>query len=151
MRVSVSRVSVNAAKETVWKVITEPAHVQQWQYASVLDTNWSVGSPIRFTTEWDGQTFEQWGTVLTFDAPNGLSYSLFAPRPDLDDRAENYFTMTYELNDGDGDGVTELTITQEDPRSSDESSEADDESEVENPVLIALKGVAESLEYDART
>jgi uncharacterized protein YndB with AHSA1/START domain len=149
MRVSVSKVSVNAAKGTVWKVITEPAHVQQWQYASVLDTNWSVGGPIRFTTEWDGQTFEQWGTVLSFDAPNRLSYSLFAPRPDLDDRAEHYFTMTYELTDGDG--VTELTITQEDPRSSDESSEANDESDDENPILIALKGVAESLEYVDRT
>jgi uncharacterized protein YndB with AHSA1/START domain len=146
MRVSVSRVSVNAAKGTVWKVVTDPVHVRQWQYGSVLDTNWSIGGPIRFTTEWDGQTFEQWGRVLTFDEPNKLSYSLFAPRPELEDRAENYFTMTYELTDGDG--VTVLTITQEDPRPSDE---LDDESNDENPVLIALKGVAESLEYDDRT
>ncbi|HEY5438966.1 MAG TPA: SRPBCC family protein [Acidimicrobiales bacterium] len=141
---SVSKVSVNAAKGTVWKVVTEPVHVRQWQYGSVLDTDWSIGGSIRFTTEWDGQTFEQWGTVLSVDAPNKLSYSLFAPRPDLEDRDENYFTMTYELTDDHG--VTVLTITQEDPRPSDGPD--DDESEDENPVLIALKGVAESLEYD---
>jgi len=144
MRVSVSKVSVNAAMGTVWKVVTEPVHVRQWQYGSVLDTDWSIGGSIRFTTEWDGQTFEQWGTVLSVDAPNKLSYSLFAPRPDLEDRDENYFTMTYELTDDHG--VTVLTITQEDPRPSDGPD--DDESEDENPVLIALKGVAESLEYD---
>jgi len=147
MRVSVSKVSVNAAKGTIWKVVTEPVYVQQWQYGSVLDTDWSIGGPIRFTTEWDGQTFEQWGSVLSFDAPSKLSYSLFAPRPDLEDRPENYFTMTYELTDGDG--VTVLTITQEDPRPSDNPD--DDEADDENPVLIALRGVAESLEYDDRT
>src|SRR5665213_2541010 len=139
MRVSVSKVSVNAAKGTIWKVVTEPVYVQQWQYGSVLDTDWSIGGPIRFTTEWDGQTFEQWGSVLSFDAPSKLSYSLFAPRPDLEDRPENYFTMTYELTDGDG--VTVLTITQEDPRPSDTPD--DDEADDENPVLIALRGVAE--------
>ncbi len=130
--------------------MTDPAHVRLWQYGSVLDTDWIVGNPIRFTTQWDGQTFEQWGTVLSVNAPHKLSYSLFAPRPDLEDRDENYFTMTYELNDN-GD-VTVVTITHEDPRLSDqlhgdESNESDDE----NPVLLALKDVAESLERDDRT
>lgn len=146
MRVSVSKVSVNATKGTVWKVVTDPAHVRLWQYGSVLDTDWTIGGSIRFTTEWDGQTFEQWGTVLSVDVPNRLSYSLFAPRPDLEDRAENYFTMTYELTNDDG--VTVVTITQEDSRPSDEPDDGDPNDE--NPVLIALKGVAESLEGHGR-
>jgi len=100
-----------------------------------------VGSPIRFRAEWDGQVFEQWGTVLEFDAPRRLQYSLFAPRPGLVDRPENYFTLTYTLRDEDG--ATTLLITQDDPRPG--SDEAQSDADEENPVLGALKQLAESL------
>ena len=140
MRVSKSSIHIEASRETVWSVVTEPAYVKQWQYGSDLQVVWSVGSPIRFTNEWQGQTFEQWGTVVLVDAPNRLAYSLFAPRPDLEDKPENYFTMTYIL-DGD-EGATTLTILQEDPRP---GAEATVEDEEDNPVLAALKTLAESV------
>ncbi len=118
----------------------EPTYVKQWQYGSDLQTDWSVGSQIRFISEWEDQTFEQWGTVVSVDAPSRLAYSLFAPRPDLEDKPENYFTMTYIL-DGD-EGATTLTILQEDPRPGAEDTV---ENEADNPVLAALKTLAESL------
>ena len=140
MRVSKSSIHIEASRETVWSVVTEPAYVKQWQYGSQLQTDWSVGSQIRFISEWQGQTFEQWGTVVHVDAPNRLAYSLFAPRPDLEDKPENYFTMTYIL-DGD-EGATTLTILQEDPRPGAEDTVEDEE---DNPVLAALKTLAESV------
>jgi len=149
MRVSRSRVRIDAPAETVWAVLTEPRYVQQWQYGSVLDTDWSVGSMIRFTTEWNRTTFEQWGTVLVAQAPQELRYSLFAPRPGLDDKPENYFTMIYSL--APDSGATLVTITQEDPRplaagtTEDEEEDEDAEADAENPVLQALKSLAESL------
>ena len=91
VRVSRSSIHIEAPRETVWSVVTEPAYVKQWQYGSDLQTDWSVGSQIRFVSEWEGQTFEQWGTVVHVDAPNRLAYSLFAPRPDLEDKPENLF------------------------------------------------------------
>lgn len=121
-------------------MVTEPSYVKQWQYGSDLSTDWAAGCPIRFTSEWEGQIFEQWGTVLEVDPPVMLRYSLFAPRPDLVDRAENYFTMTYTL--AEDAGATILTITQEDPRPG--TGEPDESAEADNPVLAALKGVAES-------
>jgi len=147
MRTTVSSITISASPASVWAALTDPAHVARWQYGSVLDTDWSVGGPLRFTTEWEGQTFEQWGTVLSFDEPTKLHYSLFAPRADLVDAPENYFTMTYELT-GEGD-ATKVTITQDDPRVRDESDTADDEDGDEvNPVLLALRDVAESIESD---
>ena len=140
MRVSKSSIHIEASRGTVWSVVTEPAYVRQWQYGSQLQTDWSVGSQIRFISEWQGQTFEQWGTVVQVDAPNRLAYSLFAPRPDLEDKPENYFTMTYIL-DGD-EGATTLTILQEDPRPGAEDTVEDEE---DNPVLAALKTLAESV------
>jgi hypothetical protein len=55
-----------------------------------------------------------------------VKYSLFFPRPGLQDIPENHFFMTYEL--AESDGTTTLLVRQEDPRSSppDESSGGDD-------------------------
>lgn len=146
MRVSTSKVHIEARPQTVWAVVTDPAYVKQWQYGSVLHTTWTVGSPVRFTSEWKGQTFEQWGTVLAVEPPARLRYSLFAPRPGLEDQPENYFTMIYTL--AAVDGGTDLTITQEDPREvgGGEGSDNEESNDEENPVLAALKRVAESVE-----
>ena len=77
--------------------LTKPALVKLWQYGSDLITNWEVGSIIRFRTEWEGKVFEQWGEVLEVKPPELLKYSLFAPRPGLEDKPENYFIMSYVL------------------------------------------------------
>lgn len=142
MAESTSRIWISAPRDTVWTVVTEPAHVKAWQYGSDLHTDWSPGSPIRFVSEWEGQSFEQWGRILTFDPPAGLSYTLFAPRPDLEDRPENYFTMTYTL--AESAGGTELVIVQDDPRSG--AGAVDDAADdAANPVLTAVKQQAEAL------
>jgi uncharacterized protein YndB with AHSA1/START domain len=140
MRVSRSAVTIDAPRDVVWAVVTLPEYVRLWQYDSELTTDWSVGHEIRFSAEWQGQRFEQWGTVLEFDEPTRLRYSLFAPRPGLEDLPENYFTMTYELTDVD-EG-TSVTFIQEDPREPDGVEEDMDE---DNPVLMSLRDVAESL------
>jgi uncharacterized protein YndB with AHSA1/START domain len=140
MRVATSTIIISAPREIVWAAVTLPEHVRQWQYGSDLTTDWIVGHPIRFSAEWQGQTFEQRGTVEEFSAPERLRYSLFAPRPGLEDRPENYFAMTYELIDVD-DG-TKVSFIHEDPRVPDD---VEDESNEENPVLTALRDVAESL------
>jgi uncharacterized protein YndB with AHSA1/START domain len=140
MRVTTSGIIIHAPRDVVWQVLTDPLYVRQWQYNSVLTTDWVVGEPIRFSAEWQGQAFEQWGTVLDFEAPTRLGYSLFAPRPGVEDVAQNYFTMTYELSDEPSG--TSVTFTHQDPR---ESAGAEVESEDEIPVLVALKSVAESL------
>ena len=142
MRVSTSAITINVPREMVWSALTEPEYVRRWQYNSELTTVWIVNHPIRFSAEWQGQTFEQWGTVLEFDAPNRLRFSLFAPRPGLEDRLENYFTMTYELTDVTGG--TRVTFIHEDPRELDGIENNVDE---DDPVLTALRDVAETLSH----
>lgn len=142
MTVSVSEIDVDASPAVVWEALTTPELVKRWQYGSDLVTDWAIGSPIQFSTQWEGRGFEQWGTVLEFDRPRQLSYSLFAPRPGLADEPENYFTMTYLLTPLHGGG-TRVSITQDDPRSV--VGEAETQEEAENPILIELRTVAESL------
>ena len=139
MATNISRITINATPQKVWDTLTKPEFVKLWQYGSDLQTNWEIGGKIKFVTEWEGRTFEQSGTVLEFTPTQKLKYSLFAPRPDLEDKPENYFEMIYSLT-GDN-GQTKLEITQEDNRP---NSVQEDEQGEENPILKMLKQIAET-------
>ncbi|HVU23483.1 MAG TPA: SRPBCC family protein [Opitutus sp.] len=142
MRSTNSTISVNAPKARVWAALTRPELVKQWQYGTDLTTTWEPGSRISFRSEWQGQVFEQWGSVIEFLPPERLSYSLFFPRPDLKDSPENYFRMTYRLEEQE-DGAVLVTIIQEDPRPVAPDA-APEDPDAANSVLQALKTVAEA-------
>jgi uncharacterized protein YndB with AHSA1/START domain len=136
---NISTITIDAPIEKVWATLTQPALVKQWQYGSDLITDWQAGNEIRFRTEWEGKVFEQWGSVLEVRPNERLSYSLFAPRPDLEDKPENYFIMHYILTAEDGQ--TKLEIIQEDNRPGAVQEQGQGE---ENPVLQTLKNIAEN-------
>jgi uncharacterized protein YndB with AHSA1/START domain len=116
MKTTDATVKILAPAGKVWLALTNPALVKQWQYSSDLLTTWEVGTSIVFRNEWNGQGFEQKGTVLEFTPTSRLKYSLFFPGPDLQDIPENRFLMTYELTECDV--ATTLLVRQEDPRPS---------------------------------
>jgi uncharacterized protein YndB with AHSA1/START domain len=139
MATNISTIKINASTQKVWDTITKPELVKLWQYGSDLLTTWEIGSDIKFRTEWEGKVFEQWGKVLEMRPNELVKYSLYAPRPDLEDKPENYFIMTYVLTHQDGQ--TQLKIIQEDNRPNAAQEEPQGE---ENPVLKSLKELAEA-------
>jgi len=139
MATNISVITVDATKEKVWDALTKPELVKHWQYGSKLITSWEVGSDIKFRTEWEGKIFEQWGQVLEFTPVELLKYSLFAPRPGLEDKPENYFIMSYVLTTENGQ--TKLQIIQEDTRP---GAIQEEPQGAENPILQSLKKVTES-------
>ena len=114
MKTTDSIVKILAPSGKVWRALTVPELVKQWQYGSDLLTTWEPGTSIVFRNEWNGQVFEQKGTVLEFKPGSRVKYSLFFPGPDVQDIPENYFFMTYELTENGG--VTSVLFRQEDPR-----------------------------------
>jgi uncharacterized protein YndB with AHSA1/START domain len=139
MATNISTLKINATRQKVWDTLTKPEFVKLWQYGSELLTSWEVGSDIKFSTAWEGKVFEQWGKVLEVNATESLKYSLFAPRPNLEDKPENYFLMSYVLTDENGQ--TKLEIIQEDnrPHATQEAPQGE-----ENPILKLLKQIAET-------
>ena len=135
---NISIININASAQRVWDIVTKPEFVKLWQYGSDLLTTWEIGSDIKFRTEWEGKVFEQWGKVLEVIPTQKVKYSLFAPGPDLEDKPENYFVMSYVLTDENGQ--TKLEIIQEDSRPNAVQEEPQGE---ENPVLKSLKEIAE--------
>jgi len=139
MATNISTIILNAPVEKVWNALTQPELVKQWQYGSDLLTDWKTGSEIRFRNEWEGQIFEQWGTVLEVVPNQKIKYSLFFPRPGLEDKPENYFIMNYVLTEENQ--KTKLEIIQEDNRPGAVQEEPQGE---DNPILQGLKALIES-------
>jgi uncharacterized protein YndB with AHSA1/START domain len=139
MATNISTIKINASKQKVWDTITKPEFVKLWQYGSDLLTTWEIGGDIKFRTEWEDKVFEQWGEVLEVRPTEIVKYSLFAPRPDLEDKLDNYFFMSYVLTEENGH--TKLEIIQEDNRPNAVQEEPQGE---ENPVLKSLKDIAET-------
>jgi uncharacterized protein YndB with AHSA1/START domain len=139
MATNISIIHFEASIEKVWAALTEPLLVKKWQYGSDLITDWKVDSIIRFRTEWEGKVFEQWGEILEVIPHKVIKYSLFAPRPDLEDKPENYFTMAYLLTK-ENDQI-KLEIIQEDNRKGAVQAEPQGE---ENPILKILKSIVEN-------
>jgi uncharacterized protein YndB with AHSA1/START domain len=139
MATNISTIKINASIQKVWDTITKPEFVKLWQYGSDLLTTWETGSDIKFRTEWEGKVFEQWGKVLEMKPNESVKYSLFAPRPGLEDKPENYFIMNYVLTEREGQTI--LEIIQEDNRPNAVQEKPQGE---ENPVLKLLKELAEN-------
>lgn len=139
MATNISTIHIKASPEKVWDTITKPELVKLWQYGSDLITGGKVGDDIRFKTAWEDKIFEQWGTLLEIKPNELLRYSLFAPRPGLEDKPENYFEMNYVLTSENDQ--TKLVILQIDNRPGAVQEEPQGE---ENPVLQLLKEIAET-------
>ncbi|MGY3055566.1 uncharacterized protein YndB with AHSA1/START domain [Pedobacter sp. UYEF25] len=140
MATNISTIKLNATPDRVWGTLTSPEKVKLWQFGSDLITTWEIGSNIEFLTEWEGQVFRQWGKVLEIKTNELIKYSLFAPRPDLEDKPENYFVMNYLLKAENGQ--TKLEIIQEDNRPDAVQEEPQGE---ENPMLKSLKNLVETI------
>ena len=139
MATNISTTILNASIEEVWNALTKPELVKQWQYGSELITDWKTGNEIRFRNEWEGQVFEQWGSILEIVPNQKIKYSLFFPRPELEDKPENYFIMSYILSEENN--KVKLQIIQEDNRPGAIQEEPQDD---ENPILQSLKTLVEN-------
>ena len=132
-------VIINAEASKIWHCLTTPEIIKEYLFGTETVTDWKVGNDIRFKTEWEGKVFEQWGKIVEIKTNSLIKYSLFAPRPDLEDKPENYFVMSYVLTDENNQ--IKLEIIQEDNRPGAVQEEPQGE---ENPLLKSLKTLAET-------
>jgi uncharacterized protein YndB with AHSA1/START domain len=126
---------VDADQQTVWQAITDPAEVKQWFFGTDLATDWTPGSTITWSGEWEGKPYQDKGKVVAVDEPNRLEVTHYSPLTGQADVPENYHTLVYAL-DADGEG-TRVTITQD---NNGDQDEADRNAATWAQMLEALKG-----------
>ncbi len=101
---------IKAPIEKVWEALTDAKIVKQYFFGSNQETEWKVGSPIRFWGEYEGQKYEDKGEVLEYDPNKKLAFSYLSSWNNLPDEPDNYLYVSYEVKEVPQG--TELSITQ---------------------------------------
>ena len=109
--VAQASVHIHADRANAWRALTDPELITQYLYGTQVETDWSVGGPIRYRGVWEGKPYEDKGTILEFDEPNRIVSTYYSPLSGKADVPESYQNVTYALED-DGDGVR-VTVIQD--------------------------------------
>jgi uncharacterized protein YndB with AHSA1/START domain len=136
-------ITINASVDKVWDALIKPELIKKYFFGTDTHTSWKEGTPIRFTGEWEGKKYEDKGTVLAFKPKRLISYTYWSSMSGIEDKPENYVTVTYELTEQNGS--TLLEVTQEnipDEKMKDHSEEN------WNKVLEGLKKLVEEEKVD---
>lgn len=102
---------VNAPPAAVWKALTDPADIKDYMFGTTVTSDWREGGLITWKGEFQGRSYEDKGTILTFDPNRKLEYSHFSPLAGKPELPENFHTVTVELTQ-EGQG-TRVTLTQD--------------------------------------
>lgn len=135
--ISVS-ILVAAPRPVVWSALTVPDLVEKYFFGSRLSTDWRVGSPITFRGEWNGQVYEDRGTVLEFDPPRTLTFNYWSSFSGSEDTLERRQIIRYDVAEETG-GVR-ITVSQS---NIDSEERANDSAKNWQVVLDGLKKVVE--------
>lgn len=138
MAIHTAVILIKASPIKVFNALTKPGLVKLWQFGKVVTSDWVVGHAIKFSVEFEEKVLEQQGVILEIRTNELIKYTLFTPKPGLEDKPENYNTTTYKLNNENG--FTRVELIQEDNRSTTFAPIS------LAPVLAGLKKVVESLE-----
>ncbi len=115
---------INAEPARVWAALTDPEVVSRAFFGATVDTDWQVGSPITFSGEWQGRSFQDKGEVVRVEPDRVLRFTHFSPLSGQPDVPENYHTVTFELSPRDGG--TEVTLSQSNAGSEEERKHSED-------------------------
>ena len=114
---------IDASADDVWRALTDPAEIRKYYFGTNLKTDWKPGSPITWSGEWQGKTYEDRGKVLEVEKNRRLKYTHFSPMMGLEDKPENYHTITIDLApDGDGTRVSLAQDNNADAKARDHSA-----------------------------
>ena len=131
-------ISVRAPVDKVWDALTKPELVKKYFFGTNLDTDWRVGAPVFFRGEWQGKSYEDRGTVLSFEPMKSLSYNYCSAFSGLPDEPSRRQIIRFDL--AVADGAVSLTVVQSNV---DSQQRADHSAENWKGVLEALKKLVE--------
>ena len=104
-------ISIYAPVSIVWEALTEPEIIKQYFFGTNTITDWKVGSPIRFSGEWQGKYYEDKGTILAIEKNKILQYDYWSSMSAIEDKPEIYVIVTFFLEEKDHTVV--LSVLQE--------------------------------------
>lgn len=103
---------IQTTREKLWTALTTPEFTRQYWWGREVESDFAVGSPIRFTYD-AGAGLDIDGTVLAAEPPERLSYTFTDPADrERGDKASRVTFLVEETKDFDG--VVKLTVVHDD-------------------------------------
>src|SRR4051794_25632853 len=90
-------INIKAPAAKVWNGLTDPELVKQYFFGTNLKSDWKEGSPITFSGEWDGKSYEDKGTILQITPGEYVKYSYWSSMSGTEDKPENYANVSYRV------------------------------------------------------
>lgn len=109
--VAKAETTINAPVEKVWDAFTNPATIKQYMFNTNVTSDWTEGSKITWKGEWQGKAYEDKGEILKLVSNKELQYTHFSPLAGLEDKPENYHTVTIDLEENGRQ--TKITLAQD--------------------------------------
>lgn len=129
---------INASLAIVWDALVNPEQIKKYLFGTQTHCDWKVGSPLRFTGEWEGKSYEDKGTILAVEKEKLLSYDYWSNFSGVPDVPENYQIVTFSLQGVAG--KTQLQLTQQNIRSEEAKAHSEENWKM---VLSTLKDLVE--------
>jgi uncharacterized protein YndB with AHSA1/START domain len=145
MSVEASRVqtTINAPPAAVWKALMTPSKFKQFFYGSDIETDWKVGSPMKFRGEWKGKKYEDKGEVTAVDEPKKLAFTHWSPLSGMPDTPENYHVVSFDLRPAGAATAVVLTQTNQNDA---EPLTAKNRAEYDKNWTMVLEGLKKAVE-----
>lgn len=102
-------IGIDATPAEVYDALVNPAKIKKYFFGTDAQSDWKVGSPLKFTGEYEGKTYEDKGTILANEPGKQLQYSYWSSMSGIEDKPENYVTVTNTITEKDGKTLLEIT------------------------------------------
>ena len=103
--------TINVPATKVWAALTTPEIIKKYFFGTDAKSDWKVGSPLIYSGSWQGKTYQDKGTILALEPNKLLKHTYWSSMSGVEDKPENYVTVTYELTEKNG--KTEISVTQD--------------------------------------
>ncbi len=100
-----SNIHIQSTPEKVWDVLTNPEKIKEYLFGTEVLTDWSIGSPIVFQGEYNGQQYKDKGKVIENVKNELLKYDYWSGFSGLEDKPENYSLVTYKIESLDDNSL----------------------------------------------
>lgn len=135
---------IHAQPREVWSALTTPSRIKAFLFGADTETDWAVGSPIKFTGVMGGREYEDVGEILSFEPDEQLAYTHWSSSSDLPHVPDNEDIVCFDLEpDGESTLVTITQSRRTDARPEPDTDERDRAAQTWTAVLKALANLVE--------
>jgi uncharacterized protein YndB with AHSA1/START domain len=142
-----NNITIQASTEKVWDALINPVYTKQYMFGCEIISDFQKGSPFSWRGVFEGKEIVAVkGDVVDIQKGKVLAFTAFDPNGTIEDKPENYTTVTYTLTPTNGG--TKLSVDQGDFANVAEGerrySEANNNGDGWNPILVQIKDLVEA-------